>query len=190
MNTALGVHVSHLNYIVSFDDSDAFDDLSVSPPDSPFAHCQSLNQLLMPVTTIESHLITNRIKDGEKNADDGRECKEEHVSSDSQTEKKSWKKKRASVKERIHSRYCHICGKARWSVAVLECSAITTTGCSKVVCKSCFVKNGWAFPVRGTTYLCAHCNQQCPQNATCHTYKRSNLKRRRAQLDSIQNGSM
>mmetsp|Transcript_11148 Transcript_11148/g.20142 ORF Transcript_11148/g.20142 Transcript_11148/m.20142 type:complete len:180 (-) Transcript_11148:85-624(-) len=155
-------------------------DLFVSPPNSPFAELRFEDVLWEDVDETPEDSASLLTKT-ESNA--GSPCKSvsAQFSGFLKSDTNLWKKKRCSVKERVHSRYCHVCVRPRWRAEILECSNMATTGCSKVICKECILHNGSSLPSNAGNFVCFHCDLQCPSNATCRIYSKVNAKRRKHQ---------
>ncbi|GAB0496327.1 hypothetical protein MMPV_007639 [Pyropia vietnamensis] len=83
----------------------------------------------------------------------------------------------------LPSRFCHVCSRVpKQSSHHIVCANIRGGGCRKTVCERCFAENGWdwsAAVAKGSAWICPHCaDGDCPPRAQCHTYARTNGRRR------------
>lgn len=79
------------------------------------------------------------------------------------------------------SKFCHVCARSGDSVQLLACKNVKYGVCRKAVCQKCFGEQGrdWAAAQsRPEEFSCCHCRRDCPENAQCRTYQRTNERRR------------
>uniref|UniRef100_A0A7S0XJY0 Zinc-finger domain-containing protein n=1 Tax=Erythrolobus madagascarensis TaxID=708628 RepID=A0A7S0XJY0_9RHOD len=97
------------------------------------------------------------------------------------SQRKKWElqKKRSSSKNKVPSRYCHVCSRPAWRARSVGCSELKN-GCCKIICEPCLETTlGVTFEEASTTGTrCTHCSNQCPPSARCHSYQRANNNRR------------
>jgi len=83
---------------------------------------------------------------------------------------------------------CHICGRKCARVPALVCRNLRSFTCKKVVCSGCAEKHlsESQRALADGEWVCCHCSKVCPPSARCHTYRKSNSKRKTlyAQLKS------
>ena len=80
------------------------------------------------------------------------------------------------------SSFCHICSRNISRHRAAKCSNNRKAGtCRKVICKRCINQNGEDFDaieLIEDIWECFHCRQECPPNAQCYTYTRTNQRLR------------
>lgn len=79
------------------------------------------------------------------------------------------------------SRFCHVCARPAQSSELLACKNVSFGVCRKAVCQRCFEEQGWNWSQskeHPSSFSCCHCRRDCPSNAQCRTYQRTNERRR------------
>lgn len=79
------------------------------------------------------------------------------------------------------SKFCHVCARSGDSVQLLACKNVKYGVCRKAVCQKCFAEQGWDWVIAKAhpeEFSCCHCRRDCPENAQCRTYQKTNERRR------------
>uniref|UniRef100_A0A7S0ZB36 Zinc-finger domain-containing protein n=1 Tax=Timspurckia oligopyrenoides TaxID=708627 RepID=A0A7S0ZB36_9RHOD len=100
-------------------------------------------------------------------------------------------------KNRVAAKACHLCQlkPESMSTVVVVCANLSRGACRKVICKLCFIKNGWDYNkasqlmhnndqnhddsentnerVPDEEWICPHCRDECPIDALCRKWKRN-----------------
>mmetsp|Transcript_5473 Transcript_5473/g.16314 ORF Transcript_5473/g.16314 Transcript_5473/m.16314 type:complete len:170 (-) Transcript_5473:167-676(-) len=94
--------------------------------------------------------------------------------------------KRKRYTDRTPSNHCHICSRSVGAVKMAVCSNLHSGLCRKVICKLCCesFELGWGVYEQGHDWQCTHCKNACPVRARCHTYHRTNMRRRISNLNT------
>lgn len=79
------------------------------------------------------------------------------------------------------SKFCHVCARSGDIMELAPCKNVQFGVCRKAVCEKCFGEQGWdwvAAKEQPDGFSCCHCRRDCPANAQCRTYQKTNERRR------------
>lgn len=78
----------------------------------------------------------------------------------------------------MKSSWCHVC--ASHCAHTIEYATCSESGCTRIVCKSCFLRFSWGWGnLQTLKWKCVHCRKQCPTVAHCRISGKPSIRKRR-----------